>query len=122
MAAAADGLSANAFESVLRAIGTGVPGLRLRPQVVVAVDPVLRPDLVDTAQRLVVEADSFTWHGGRQALVADCRRYNRLVLAGYRVLRFTWEDVMLRPDLVGSELAAAVAPLAQRTSRRRRTA
>ncbi len=43
---------------------------------------------------LVVEADSFAWHGSRGALRRDCRRYNRLVLLGCVVLRFAWEDVM----------------------------
>ena len=69
----------------------------------------IRPDLSDEALRIALEADSFTWHGSRDALKRDCRRYNLLVLAGWRVLRFTWEDVMLTPDQVRATLEAAVA-------------
>jgi very-short-patch-repair endonuclease len=69
----------------------------------------IRPDLSDAALRIALEADSFTWHGSRDALKRDCRRYNLLVLGGWRVLRFTWEDVMLAPDQVRTTLEAAVA-------------
>ena len=54
---------------------------------------VVHPDLADAERRLLLEADSFTWHGDRRALHRDCRRYNALVLAGWSVLRFSWEEV-----------------------------
>ena len=57
-----------------------------------------RPDLVDEHLRIVVEADSFEWHGERAALRADARRYNAFVVNGWLVLRFCWEDVMFHPD------------------------
>lgn len=105
VAALADGRAANPFESVLRAIAVSVGGLDLVPQVpIVAPDFYARPDLVDVERRLVVEADSHTWHSSREALRRDCRRYNSLVLLGWTVLRFTWEDVMLRPHLVAADL------------------
>jgi hypothetical protein len=51
-------LAANPFESTLRAIGDGVPGLDLRPQVTITDgDFVVRPDLVDERLRVVAEAD-----------------------------------------------------------------
>lgn len=104
----ATGQAANPFESTLRAIALDVPDLRLRPQVLVVEHPFsIRPDLSDAALRIALEADSFTWHGSRDALKRDCRRYNLLVLAGWRVLRFTWEDVMLAPDQVRATLEAA---------------
>ncbi len=113
----ASGESANPFESVLRAIGLGVAGLSLRPQVrlyrrdseVVGGTFLGRPDLVDEDLRIVVEADSFEWHGGRTALTADARRYNAFVVEGWLVLRFCWEDVMFQPSLVAAVLQAAVA-------------
>lgn len=109
VAAAASGLADNPFESALRAISLDVPALRLVPQVPLYVDGAFigRPDLVDERLALVVEADSFAWHGSRQGLVRDTQRYNDLVLAGWRVLRFTWEDVVLRPERVRSALATA---------------
>jgi len=70
-------------------------------------------DLVDRQRRLVLEADSYAWHGSRRALRQDCRRYNRLVLLGYTVLRFTWEDVMHDPGYVLLTLKALVDAQAQ---------
>ena len=118
VACQADGRAANPFESVLRAIALDVPGLHLEPQVVVAESPLLRPDLVDRERRLVLEADSYAWHGSRRAPRQDCRRYNRLVLLGYTVLRFTWEDVMHDPRHILLTLKALVdaqAPPGHRT-------
>ena len=106
----ASALAANPFESVLRAISLDVPGLDLRPQVVIADrEGRGRADLVDTERRWVVEAESHTWHSRRGALRRDCRRYTKLVLLGWRVLRFAWEDVMFHPDYVRECLEAAAA-------------
>jgi very-short-patch-repair endonuclease len=103
-------LSANPFESTLRAIGEDVPGLNLRPQVAISDgDFVVHPDLVDERLRVVAEADSFEWHGSRAALASDCRRYNMLVIHGWIVLRFCFEDVMFHPDEVRRVLIAVVA-------------
>lgn len=116
--------AANPFESVLRAIGHRVPGLNLRPQVVIRRPDANiigggarlgRPDLVDEDLRIIAEADSFEWHGNRAALQADARRYNAFTVAGWLVLRFCWEDVMFNPDGVRGILAAAVA---ERTDQR----
>lgn len=109
IAALADGRAANAFESALRAVCVGVEGLEVVPQVAIH-DPHFlgRPDLVDVRLRIVLEADSFEWHGTRDALVRDARRYNALVAAGWLVLRFTWEDVMFRPDEVAATLRDVV--------------
>ena len=57
------------------------------------------PRTTSTARRrLILEADSFEWHGSRRALVRDARRYNNFVIAGWLVLRFSWEDVMHHAD------------------------
>jgi len=99
-------LAANPFESVLRAIALEVPGLRVRPQVRILG---YRVDLADVGRHLVLEADSFAWHGDRAALDRDCGRYNDLVVDGWRVLRFSYEAVMRRPAQVRSTLESAVA-------------
>lgn len=107
VAAQASELSANPFESVLRSLAIEA-GLQVRPQVPLYAHRFLgRPDLVDADRRLILEADSFRWHGTRGALVRDSRRYNEFVLSGWRVLRFSWEDVMLRPHLVLETLECA---------------
>ena len=112
----ADGRAANGFESALRAIALTVPGLHVVPQLSIREPAFLgRPDLVDAALGIIVEADSFEWHGDRAALARDARRYNQFVVHGWLVLRFTWEDVMFHPDRVRDVLMAAVA---ERTERR----
>jgi very-short-patch-repair endonuclease len=121
----ADGRSANPFESVLRAVSIDVPGLDLVPQVTIAHGRfIVRPDLVDVDRRLVVEADSHTWHSTRGALRRDCRRYTGLVIRGWTVVRFAWEDVMFDPDYVRASLIslAASAERPRPRSRRRRAA
>jgi very-short-patch-repair endonuclease len=104
---AADARSANPFESVLRAIALEVPGLDVEPQVLIEDRGFRgRPDLVDRRRRIVLEADSFAWHGGRKALKRDCERYNALVVRGWTVVRFSWEHVMLHPEYVRDVLLA----------------
>lgn len=110
VAAEASELPANPFESVLRAIALDISGLSVRPQVTITVPGMTaRSDLVDERLRVVLEADSFEWHGGRQRLAEDSRRYNRLVVGGWIVLRFAWEDVMHDPDYVRTVLTGVVA-------------
>ena len=58
---------------------------------------------------MILEADSFEWHGDRAALRRDARRYNLLVVDGWIVLRFAWEDVMFDPAYVREVLVAVVA-------------
>ena len=107
--------AANPFESVLRAIALDVPGLSVVPQgLITSTTPWCRPDLVDRDLRIVIEADSFAWHGDRQALARDARRYNLLVADGWIVLRFSWEDVMLDPAYVRRVLVDVVALVGRR--------
>lgn len=116
VAQAADGRAANPFESVLRAIALDVPGLHVEPQLWVG--DVGRPDLVDEHLRIVIEADSFEFHGRRQALADDCQRYNAFVVDGWIVLRFAWEHVMFRPAYTHEVLEGAVEQaLARRQGR-----
>lgn len=103
----ADARSANPFESVLRGLAISA-GLQVQPQVLVRGDDFFaRVDAADEHRRLALEADSFAFHGARSALERDCRRYDELVLLGWRVLRFAWEQVMLEPDWVLSVLERA---------------
>jgi very-short-patch-repair endonuclease len=54
-------------------------------------------DFVWPAQRLVVETDGRAYHATRRAFEEDRRRDQQLALAGYRVLRFTWDQVTREP-------------------------
>jgi very-short-patch-repair endonuclease len=103
--------AANPFESVTRAIAEDVRGLHVEAQV--WVDGIGRPDLVDRVLRLVIEADSFEFHGNRKALKSDCERYNAFVVAGWLVLRFTYEHVMFEPQYVRQVLLAVVELLSR---------
>jgi very-short-patch-repair endonuclease len=97
---AADGRSANPFESVLRKIALEA-GLDVQPQQWVGGSHRIgRVDLLDIGRRLVIEAESFEFHSGRRALARDVHRYTAMVHAGFVVVRFTWEDVMFHPDEV----------------------
>lgn len=117
VAQSADGRAANAFESALRAIALEVTGLQVEPQQAVRRGQRFlgRPDLVDNRLGIVLEADSFGWHGDRVALARDARRYNAFSVNGWLVLRLVWEDVMFRPDEVRLIVEQAVD---ERTERR----
>lgn len=104
--AAASELAANPFESVLRGLAIEA-GLEVEPQVAVTIDAwdgdgreVVHPDLVDRGRRLVLEADSWEFHGDKEAFQRDCWRYTALVAHGWTVLRFTWWQVMRHPAWV----------------------
>lgn len=99
-AAAADARAANPFESAVRALALEAGCTGFVPQVQLDVRGKPRVDLADVERRIVLEADSFEWHGSRGALRRDCRRYDELVRAGWAVLRFAWEDVMFDRDWV----------------------
>jgi hypothetical protein len=99
---------ANAFESVIRAISTEVPGLRLVPQHRIRVaGRRIRPDLVDRELRIVVEGDSYEFHTSREAIDADCWRYDELVLDDWLVIRVSWPQAMFTQTWVRSVLERA---------------
>ena len=110
VAAMASSKPANAFESSLRAIASTIPGLRVEPQrtLRIASERDLRPDFIDERLGIVIEAESFEWHGDRRALSRDCTRYNILSTAGWIVVRFSWEQVILAPAYVVEVLVRAV--------------
>lgn len=106
----ADARAANPFESALRALALDAGCTGFEPQVPIGISGGrVRVDLGDVEHRVVLEADSFEWHGDRAALRKDCRRYDELVRAGWRVLRFAWEDVMFDQEWVKSLIADVVA-------------
>jgi very-short-patch-repair endonuclease len=103
-----DGRSESALESMLRArlIEAGITGFI--PQYRISGDRgfTARVDLANPELRIVLEADSFAFHGTRSALRKDCRRHVNLAMCGWLLLRYSWEDVMLDDDWVGESLTA----------------
>ena len=63
------------------------------------------------SRRLAVEADGRETHDKPEALYQDRVRQNNLVLAGWTVLRFTWDDVHRRPHWVLAQIGAALQKL-----------
>jgi very-short-patch-repair endonuclease len=63
-----------------------------------------RVDAAYPDQRLAIEVDGFEVHGTPSALQHDLERQNRLVAAGWTVLRFTWPDVVQRPASVAGRV------------------
>jgi very-short-patch-repair endonuclease len=62
-------------------------------------------DVVWRDQRLVVEVDGRKWHIGKRAFAEDRRRDRKLVRAGWRVVRFTEDQLEQDPAGVGAELS-----------------
>jgi very-short-patch-repair endonuclease len=59
-------------------------------------------------ERLVAETDGWSFHRTRRAFELDRRRDQTLARAGYRVLRFTHEQVTREPAEVAATLRAAL--------------
>ena len=57
--------------------------------------------------RVAIELDSVRFHLNRESFVADPRRRNRLTLAGWTVLSFTWDDYINHPGALCDAVAAA---------------
>lgn len=93
-----DARAANPFESALRSIAASVPGFAAQPQC--RVGPVGHGDVGDPERRIVLEAESFEFHALKEAFNHDVRRYTAMTRLGWRVARFTWDDVMHRPSYV----------------------
>lgn len=89
------------FRGLLRDAGLPLPCTNVR----VAGHEV---DMLWPGQRLIVELDGFAFHGHRSAFERDRRRDAALAAAGYRVLRFTWRQVIEESLFVAATLAQAL--------------
>ncbi len=118
VAAMATTRPSNPYESTLYAIASTIPGLNARPQHPIRLSPtlVLHPDLADEDLRIVIEAESFEWHGKPAALTRDCTRYNAFTLAGWLVIRFSWQQVMFEPAYVVTVLEGIVSLVRRRAN------
>lgn len=62
--------------------------------------------------RLIVETDGHETHGTRSAFERDRARDARLTMLGYRVVRFTYRQVVYEPDGVAATLRGLIAGVA----------
>jgi very-short-patch-repair endonuclease len=69
-------------------------------------------DLAFPSRRLAVEIRGWAFHRDHDRYVADSRRRNLLVLDGWTVLEFTWEDVVARPAAIVAQIVEALAATA----------
>jgi len=93
--------------AVLEDHGLPRPGTQYRPNWLRHING--RVDLAYVEKRVVVEADSQRWHGTPEAFQADRTRDNLAQLAGWMILRFTWDDITRRPEYVAATVARALS-------------
>lgn len=78
-----------------------------RPQCQAELGP-YHPDFLWPAQRLIVETDGHATHGTRTAFEDDRARDVELKARGYTVLRFTWLQLIERPEWVADNVLEAL--------------
>lgn len=69
----------------------------------------IHPDAYWPRHKVVVEVDGYGSHGHWAAFQRDRARDNRLVAAGYVVLRFTWHQLTGSPMKVAAEIVRTLA-------------
>lgn len=86
----------------------GISGWRANVAIRIPSGGVVRPDVLFESLRLVIEVDGFRYHSKNARYQADRTKQNALVLLGYTVLRFTWEDIHQRPEYVIDQIVGAL--------------
>jgi len=66
-------------------------------------------DIAFPHQRIAIEIDGWAFHSDQEAFQRDRARQNRLSLQGWQVLRFTWLDLVQRPEQVLAQVHAALS-------------
>lgn len=67
-----------------------------------------RVDLAYPETRLIIEGDSRKWHLLMESFETDRHRDNHAQLAGWRILRFTWRDIIEDPMMIAASVRAAL--------------
>jgi len=65
-------------------------------------------DIAFPTARVAIEVDGWAWHMDAERTSADKRRQNALVRHGWTILRYTWHDLVGRPNVVLAEIAHEV--------------
>jgi hypothetical protein len=102
-----DSLPELAFLRLCQAAGLPLP----EPQHWVVADGVRRRvDFAYPGPRVAIEIDGYRFHTDREVFQDDRWRQNGLVGGGWRILRFTWHDVIRRPDYVATTVRRLLEP------------
>jgi len=67
-----------------------------------------RVDLAYPEHKLIIEGDSRKWHLLMESFETDRQRDNQAQLAGWRILRFTWRQIMDEPEMIIASVTAAL--------------
>ena len=86
----------------------GIPDPETQHEIKTA-DRTFRADFCWPDLRLIVEADSWRWHGGKLKSEEDTDRDQLLAIAGWLVVHFTRNQIKLDPGETGRRLVALVA-------------
>lgn len=111
VARAADRKADSPLESALRAVllDAGITGFTTQALVEVGFWGI-HVDLGDPRRRIALEAEGFEFHAAtRRDFDRDLRRYDEVTRLGWAVLRFNWEQVMLRPAWVLAVIQDVIA-------------
>ncbi|MFR9804631.1 DUF559 domain-containing protein [Pseudonocardia sp. RS010] len=104
IAAAADRAESEAERRFLALLRTaGITGWVLGLQT-----PAGEVDVAFPLARVAVEVDGWAWHVDVERFRADRRKQNALVIDGWTLLRFTWHDLVNRPEAVVAQLRTAL--------------
>lgn len=104
IAAAADGAESQAERRFLTLLRRG----GITGWVLGLATPAGEVDVAFPLARVAVEVDGWAWHVDVDRFRADRRKQNALMLDGWVLLRFTWHDLVHRPDAVVAQLRAAL--------------
>ncbi len=88
--------------------GAGIAGWVAQHQVETPAGQV-RVDVAFPRLRLAIEVDGYAYHRDGHRFQSDRTRQNALLAAGWHVLRFTWEDIVDRPEYVIAQIGSLVA-------------
>ena len=113
-AARALGLATGLTESPLESLANvlwheaGLPAPTLQATIRDGGRFVARVDFLWSGQRVIVEVDGMAKYAERGELQREKERQNRLMRLGYVVLRYTWADIVGRPEAVVREVRGAL--------------
>ena len=60
-------------------------------------------------RKIAIEVDGFAFHTDAEVFQHDRNRQNYLVLNGWQILRFTWQDLVEHPERVIAEIRRAIS-------------